>query len=132
MSDRRPKGSRRTLLAGSGAAALIPAVLSSSGKRTWVATWPAPPTSSPPGEPLVLHDQTVRHVTNPSIGGDKERTRLTSEFGAGPLRIGEVRVGLRVGDGESTDVARGSGRSELFGGRRTVTIPAGAPAVSDP
>ncbi|GLY99019.1 hypothetical protein Acsp02_62730 [Actinoplanes sp. NBRC 103695] len=80
----------------------------------------------------MLHDQTVRHVAHTSIGGDQLRVRLSNEFGAAPLRIGEVRVGLRSGDDASTDVARGSSRRVLFSGRRDVTLPAGAPAVSDP
>ncbi|WP_285688107.1 SGNH/GDSL hydrolase family protein [Actinoplanes sp. NBRC 103695] len=131
MSDRSPKVSRRTILAGSAAAGFVPLGVSREAKA-WVATWAAPPTSIPPGEPRVLHDQTVRHVAHTSIGGDQLRVRLSNEFGAAPLRIGEVRVGLRSGDDASTDVARGSSRRVLFSGRRDVTLPAGAPAVSDP
>jgi hypothetical protein len=39
----------------------------------------------------------VRHVVQISAGGDELRIRLTNEFGSTPLRIGEVRVGLRAG-----------------------------------
>jgi lysophospholipase L1-like esterase len=125
---------RRALLAGSAAAGFAPLLPSSgrTGTREWVATWAAPPTTIPPGQPRVLADQTVRHVAHTSIGGDQVRVRLSNEFGAAPLRIGEVRVGLRAGADESTDVIRGTSRRVLFSGRRAVTVPAGAPAVSDP
>ena len=98
----------------------------------WVGTWAAVPTTVPPGPPTVLSDQTVRHVVHTSIGGDELRIRLTNEFGETPLRIGEVRVGLRSGSGASTDVVRGTSRRVTFSGHGGITIPSGAPAVSDP
>ncbi|MEV6636268.1 SGNH/GDSL hydrolase family protein [Actinoplanes sp. NPDC051470] len=132
---------RRALLAGTAATGFVPLANPSRTEKTektansantWVATWAAPPTTIPPGEPRVLQDQTVRHVAHASIGGDQVRVRVTNEFGETPLRIGEVRVGLRSGDGASTDVARGTGRRVTFSGRGAVTLPAGTPAVSDP
>ena len=98
----------------------------------WVGTWAAVPTTVPPGPPTVLSNQTVRHVVHISAGGDELRIRLTNEFGTSPLSIGEVRVGLRAGSGASTDMVRGTGRRVTFSGRPGITIPTGAPAVSDP
>jgi hypothetical protein len=77
---------------------------------SWVGTWAAVPTTVPPRPPTVLDDQTVRHVVHISAGGDELRIRLTNEFGSSPLRIGEVRVGLRAGSAASTDMVRGNGR----------------------
>jgi lysophospholipase L1-like esterase len=74
----------------------------------------------------------VRHVVHISAGGDELRIRLTNEFGSAPLRIGEVRVGLRAGGGASTDMSRGTGRRVTFSSHAGITVPAGAPAVSDP
>ena len=114
------------------AGAALPAPAHASGSRGWVATWAAVPTTVPPGTPAVLHDQTVRHVVHVSVGGDEVRVRLTNEFGATPLRVGAVRVALRAGSGSSTATVAGTDRRVTFGGRTDVTLPAGAPLVSDP
>ncbi|MEV6349830.1 SGNH/GDSL hydrolase family protein [Actinoplanes sp. NPDC051851] len=122
--------SRRDILtasAGAAASAALPGTTNDehgAGRAaTWVATWAAVPTTIPPTEPLVLANQTVRHVVHTSLGGDRLRIRLTNEFGDTPLRIGEAHVAIR---GTSTD------RRVTFGGREAVTVPAGAPVVSDP
>ena len=115
------------------AAAAVPEAASASDRtENWVATWAAVPTTIPPAPPLVLSDQTVRHVVHTSIGGDQVRIRVSNEFGATPLRIGEVHVAVRDGSGAGTDAVAGTDRRVTFGGRAAVTVPAGAPLVSDP
>ncbi|MUL43776.1 SGNH/GDSL hydrolase family protein [Streptomonospora sp. PA3] len=101
------------------------------GHRSWVGTWMAVPTATPESATPVLHDETVRQVVHTSIGGDRLRLRLTNEFGETPLRIGEVRVALRAGS-SGTDIDPGTDRPVTFGGRTSVTVPAGAPMLSDP
>ncbi|GGN70207.1 hypothetical protein GCM10010112_36490 [Actinoplanes lobatus] len=128
---------RREVLALASGAALTAAALPGPAAAAgiadgWVATWAAAPTTVPPGDPLILNGQTVRQVVHTSVGGDRLRIRLTNEFGATPLRIGEVRVAIRAGDGASTDAVPGTDRRVTFGGREAVTVPAGAPLVSDP
>jgi len=98
----------------------------------WVATWAAVPTTVPPTEPTVLAGQTVRHVVHCSLGGDEVRIRLTNEFGETALHVGAVHVAVRAGTGAGTDTVAGTDRRVTFGGRGDVTIPAGAPLVSDP
>jgi lysophospholipase L1-like esterase len=128
---------RREILALASGAALTAAVhpapaLAGGRDDGWSGTWAAAPTTVPPGTPLTLADQTVRQVAHLSVGGDQVRLRLTNEFGRTALRIGEVRVALRAGDGASTDARPGTDRRVTFGGRGAVTVPAGAPLVSDP
>ncbi|MDI6100578.1 SGNH/GDSL hydrolase family protein [Actinoplanes sp. NEAU-A12] len=128
---------RREILALASGAALTAAVhpepVFADGRDDgWVGTWAAAPTTVPPGTPLVLADQTVRQVAHISVGGDQVRLRLTNEFGDTPLRIGAVRVAIRAGAGASTDARPGTDRRVTFGGRAAVTVPAGAPLVSDP
>ena len=128
---------RREILALASGAALTAAVLPEpalAGGRDdgWIATWAAAPTTVPPGTPLVLADQTVRQVVHVSAGGDQVRLRLTNEFGATPLRIGEVHVAVRAGSGASTEARPGTDRRVTFGGRPAVTVPAGAPVLGDP
>jgi len=131
---------RRELLAlasGAAVAATLPAAPAQAAPRPrdgaqWTGTWAAAPTTVPPGPPAVLENQTVRHVVHVSTGGDRLRIRLTNEFGEQPLVVGEVRVARRAGTGASTATRPGTDRPVTFGGRAAVTIPAGAPLVSDP
>jgi lysophospholipase L1-like esterase len=128
---------RREILAlASGAAitaAALPAPALARGRDDgWTATWAAAPTTIPPGTPLEPAGQTVRQVVHTSLGGDQLRIRLTNEFGATPLHVGEVHVAIRAGSGASTDARPGTDRRVTFGGQRSATVPAGAPLVSDP
>lgn len=102
----------------------------------WIGTWTASPQPvwgpdffAPLEFPRNLWNQTIRQVARVSIGGDKVRIVLSNEYGDMPLTIGPVRVGLS--DGEAT-VKAGSNKAVTFGGEETVTIPPGAPVVSDP
>ena len=131
---------RRELLAlasGAAVAATLPAAPAQAAPRprdgaAWTGTWAAAPTTVPPRPPTVLANQTVRHVVHVSTGGDRLRIRLTNEFGAQPLVVGEVRVARRAGSGASTATQPGTDRAVTFCGRTAVSIPAGAPLVSDP
>jgi lysophospholipase L1-like esterase len=131
---------RRELLALTSGAAVtaaaglpVPAQAHSASRGSgWTATWAAAPTPIPPTPPTVLANQTVRQIVHCSLGGDEIRIRVTNEFGAGPLRIGAVRVALRAGDGASTAIVPGSDRRVTFSNRADVTLPAGSPLVSDP
>lgn len=99
---------------------------------SWIATWAASPQAAEPDpdEPLTTLDgQTVRERVRVSIGGRQVRIRLSNEFGAAPLTIGAATVALA---GDPASVEAGSLRPLTFGGRASVTIPAGAPVLSDP
>jgi lysophospholipase L1-like esterase len=99
-------------------------------KPTWVGTWASVPTATPASGTRTVTDVTVRQVVHASAGGGQVRLRLTNEFGSAALRVGEVRVALRAGTG--TDIDPRTDRPVRFGGRRSVTVPAGAPVISDP
>ncbi|WP_218566159.1 family 16 glycoside hydrolase [Vallicoccus soli] len=96
-----------------------------------VGTWATAVTAGPgaPLSPDVFHDQTLRQVVRTSVGGGEVRVRFSNEHGDRPLRIGGAHVALSAGG----DAARaGTGRALTFGGRGAVTVPAGAPVLSDP
>ncbi|GIF42735.1 SGNH/GDSL hydrolase family protein [Actinoplanes xinjiangensis] len=100
----------------------------------WVQTWGAAPQAPDAGLGSLdgcppFADVTLRQVVRVSGGGRHVRLRLTNEYGTGPLTIGAARVGLAAADG---DVRRGSDRTVTFAGRPSVTVPAGAPMLSDP
>jgi lysophospholipase L1-like esterase len=100
--------------------------------QTWIATWGASPQPADPdpSEPLLnIDDQTVRERVRVSVGGAQIRLRLSNEHGATPLTIGSASVALSI---DATSVRSGSIKSLTFGGSPSVTIPSGAPALSDP
>ena len=64
-----------------------------------------------------------------SGGGTQLRIRISNEEGTAPLTLSAASVGL-AGDGLNARV--GTLRAVTFGGKRSVTIPARAPMLSDP
>ncbi|GLW29011.1 SGNH/GDSL hydrolase family protein [Actinoplanes regularis] len=85
----------------------------------WVRTWGAAPQA--PGAAVAaldpFADATLRQVVRVSGGGSRVRVRFTNEYGTTPLTIGAARAGDRV---------------LTFAGRESVTVPVGAPLLSDP
>ncbi|MTE18743.1 SGNH/GDSL hydrolase family protein [Streptomyces sp. TRM43335] len=102
------------------------------GGRTWVGTWSTTPTAVPASDGTVFEDQTVRQTVHTSVGGNRVRVRFSNEFGDRPLVIGEARIARRSGDGSTTRIDPRTDRALTFGGRAATTVPAGAPALSDP
>ena len=101
-------------------------------RTTWVATWAASPQSAAPNpkQPLLnIEDQTVRERVRISIGGAQICIRLSNEYGAAPLLIGAVTVASPM---DPASVKPETIHTVTFGGRDSVTIPAGAAFLSDP
>jgi len=71
----------------------------------------------------------VRQKLRISVGGEQVRVRFSNELGTTPLVIGAATLAL-AGSESSIDAA--SLRKLSFGGAASITIPAGAPALSDP
>ena len=140
--SRHDRYRRRTLLAvslltallvglGAGAARAQP-----TGDGEWIGTWSASPQEiweadffAPVGIPRSLRDQTVRQIARVSLGGSRVRVELSNEFGEHPLIIGAAHVALAD---KGSAIVPGSDRALTFGGSPTVTIPPGAPVLSDP
>ncbi|MEV4641297.1 SGNH/GDSL hydrolase family protein [Actinoplanes sp. NPDC049548] len=75
------------------------------------------------------HNQTVRMIVPPGAEGTSWRVRVTNEFGTRPVTFGRASVGLqRIGG----NLVPGTNRALTFSGRRSVTVPAGRTALSDP
>jgi lysophospholipase L1-like esterase len=95
----------------------------------WVATWGAAPGTPKAGDAQAFKDQTLRMVVHTTIGGKKVRIRVSNELGTAPLRIGAARVALRK---SGASIVAGTDRVVTFGGAQSITVPAGAPVLSDP
>ncbi|WP_367128639.1 SGNH/GDSL hydrolase family protein [Saccharothrix sp. HUAS TT1] len=109
---------------------LLPTGASASPRSAWVGAWATSPTTVPASDTTSFADQTLRQVVHLSVGGSAVRVRLSNEFGAQPLVVGEARVARRAGAGSA--VQPGSDRRLTFGGRGSATLPPGAPLLSDP
>jgi lysophospholipase L1-like esterase len=102
----------------------------------WIATWAASPQPwwdadffAPIDVPRSLRNQTVRQIARVSLGGSRVRVELSNEYGSDPLVIGAAHVALAA-DGSA--IVAGSDRPLTFGGEPSVTVPPGAPILSDP
>lgn len=98
-------------------------------RENWVATWGATPGTPLAAEALVFHDQTLRLIVHTTVGGSKVRIRVSNELGMAPLHIGAARVALRQA---GANIVPASDRVLTFGGAQALTVPAGAPVLSDP
>lgn len=94
-------------------------------RATGVVTWAASADRMGDG----TAGQGYRLIIRSSIGGSDLRVRFTNAFGDRPLTLDGVHAGLRA---HGAALRPGSNRRLTFGGERTVTVPAGAVAWSDP
>jgi hypothetical protein len=97
----------------------------------WVGAWQASPAAqpSPAANPLKpIRNQTVRQRVKVSVGGRRVRVTLSNAYGSKPLVVGAASVGRLV----NGQVDAASIRPLVFAGSPGITIPVGAPALSDP
>ena len=89
---------------------------------------PAQPAGTviPPPAPT-FQDQTLVQTMRLSSGGARLRVRFTNEYGRTPLVIGAARVALAAAGGVPAVE-----RELTFSGRAGVSVPPGAPMLSDP
>ena len=140
--SRHDRYRRRALLSVSLLAALLAGLAAGAARAQpaddgeWIGTWSASPQEvwaadffAPVGIPRSLRDQTVRQIARVSLGGSRVRVELSNEYGEHPLVIGAAHVALAD---KGSAIVPGSDRALTFGGSPTVTIPPGAPVLSDP
>jgi lysophospholipase L1-like esterase len=95
----------------------------------WTASWTASPQAPRGVIPTSFSNRTIRQIVHLSVGGTKVRLRLSNEFGQRPVLIGAAAIALA---GQGAGIAAESSRAVTFGGAKSVIIPPGAPALSDP
>ena len=98
----------------------------------WVSTWsaamhaPLPFPGLPPSP--VFDNQTVRMILRPTIGGARVRIRLSNAFGTSALKIGAAHIAIAAQDSKTVPE---SDHALTFGGASSISIPPGAPVLSD-
>ena len=99
----------------------------------WVSAWGAAVHTALrfPGDPpsLVLENQTIRMVVRPTFGGERLRIRLSNECGTSALTIGSAHIAVT---NHGSAIVPESDHTLTFGGKPSVSIPPGAPMLSDP
>lgn len=129
-------------------AALFAFVTSAAGRSAgrqeqqsthWIGTWTA---SVQPDSMTTLTNQTVRDIVHSSVGGQGVSLRLSNAFGGNPapagdgftdnytLNVAKVYVGLA--NKYSAAIIPGTNRLVTFEGERSVELPPGSEAWSDP
>lgn len=104
---------------------------SNSFRDQWIATWSSPPAAprSAFEPPKIFENQTVRQIARVSLGGQRVRIRVSNAFGTQLLRIGAAHVALQA---NGASIVPGTDRTLRFSGLPSISIPAGAVALSDP
>jgi len=103
----------------------------------WVSTWAAAPMAAAPESMAAPDDfsaagfanQTIRDIAWTSVGGQAARIGLSNRFGTQPVTFGQVDIGISAG---GAYIAPDTNHIVTFAGSRSVTIPPGGSAVSDP
>lgn len=98
-------------------------------EMSFVASWSVGHINPRPEGIAQYNNQTLREVVRTSIGGDHVRVRIANTFGTGPLLIGAASIAL---SSAGSSVVPGTQRALTFSGERSVSIPPGAPVLSDP
>ena len=104
----------------------------SSNSGHWVSAWstavhaPLPFPGLPPSP--VFENQTIRMIVRPTIGGERLRIRFSNAFGTTSLKIGSAHV---APSSKASAIVPESDHALTFGGKASVTVPPGAPILSD-
>ncbi|HET8692879.1 MAG TPA: SGNH/GDSL hydrolase family protein [Steroidobacteraceae bacterium] len=99
--------------------------------RSWVGTFATSPQFVRSTQTALLFpaQTTIRQIVHTSIGGAAVRVRLSNEFGTGPLMVGAAAVALR---GSGSGTVPHTNYPLTFGGKTSIMLAPGAPALSDP
>lgn len=131
----------RTLAAACGAAllcqfAVSQTVFAAEAPAHWVSAWatalqPIPQRSDLP--PLYrapeVAGRTVRQIVYPTLSGKSARIHLSNEYGKTALVIEELRIARSAGGAAALS---NGGARVTFGGKSSVSVPAGGELDSDP
>jgi lysophospholipase L1-like esterase len=121
-------------------ATLIAMVLTSTAlaqapknEKHWVSAWSSAmqaPLAFVPGQAISgLENRTLRMIVRPTIAGERVRIRFSNECGNQPLPIGAAHIALASKDDK---IIAASDRTLTFAGKGSISIPPGAPMLSDP
>jgi lysophospholipase L1-like esterase len=111
--------------------------------QVWVTAWTGPvhgpyPAGNPVAQPALdrvldaqrgATDQTFRLIVRPTVWGPQVRLRFANTFGAQPVVLDDLFVGLQSA---GAAIAAGTNKRVTFNGKNTVTLAPGQSLFSDP
>jgi lysophospholipase L1-like esterase len=107
------------------------------GSQHWVTTWTTANAAS--DQPMVFSNQSIREIVHTTIGGSAVRIRLSNTFGTRAIRLDAVFIGLQKAGRQEVGLQKDgaalvprSNHEVTFDGSRSIAIPEGAEALSDP
>lgn len=106
-----------------------PAVGPSCASSHWITNWLAVPTDATLEKPPI--EQTYRIQVRPLHRGSVARFKLSNLFGVRSVTFGAVTLGVQARAG-SPAIKAGTLVPLTFGGRRSISIPAGREVYTDP
>jgi lysophospholipase L1-like esterase len=98
-------------------------------RARWVGSWSASMQAPFVGPAGTFSGVTLREIVHLSLGGSTVRVRFSNAQGADPFTVGAASVGVRA---TGASVRAGTLRALTFAGATSITIPAGAVALTDP
>jgi hypothetical protein len=98
-------------------------------EKSFVASWSVGHINPLPANIAEYSNQTLRAIVRPSIGGDHVRVRIANTFGTETIMIGAASIAV---SNAGSKIIPGTQRRLTFSGQRSISIPAGAPVLSDP
>src|SRR5690349_21040506 len=115
-------------------ALVIPVELQAdSGEEHWVAAWATsvqPPNRRSVGPPATGFDgRTLRMNLRSTIGGERLRLKICNTYGNLALNLGDIWIAGRV---SGPNIRPDRVRVVTFGGQKSIRLPAGTNALSDP
>ena len=126
---------KNVVLRGFAFAILVMFVTVSYAQKHWVGTWgTAPQLVEPHNNPPApgLANNSLREIVQVSIGGKQVRLKLTNEFSKEATEIRAVELAIAKTSGSSSEIDESTTVCLTFNGKPSVTMAAGATAVSDP
>jgi lysophospholipase L1-like esterase len=98
-------------------------------EESFVASWAVGHINPLPAGIVQYSNQTLREIVRTSVGGDQVRVRIANTFGTDTLFIGAAHIAI---SSSGSKIVPGTDRVLTFSGKTSVSIPPGAPVLSDP
>lgn len=98
-------------------------------EEPFVASWAVGHINPLPAGIVQYSNQTLREIVRTSVGGDQVRVRIANTFGTDTLFIGAAHIAV---SSSGSKIVPGTDRVLTFSGKTSVSIPPGAPVLSDP
>jgi lysophospholipase L1-like esterase len=106
------------------------AVAQVNAPEHWITGWATAVYAPAADQPVeTFENQTIRMVVRTTLAGSSVRVRFSNELSSDPLNIGAAHIALA---GTGCSIVPGSDHPLTFGGQRSIIVPPGAPALSDP